>query len=307
MKKTPFVIFPIFFLFFVFIFDAYTDSVYNDENTSKNKDSIHFKYKFNPGDTLVYNVVSYDSIVINFDAPLMKKRYEIIEVICDSVSKKGTFYLRHKLIDFQGFESKNEEKNTERSFTPWLNRSIQLEIDSVGRRYSYKVLDTVGAGMSPGGAYQPYLFFPFDETSKVIGESWIVQSLDDLPENGIPIALLRYSSLFRAFPQIDTLGELCNRLEYIKTGQGNIVVNSEDGIVKVASVINSFGILDISVEKMIPIHYYCSIEQKLTITVDEDEKYPGSHFITSFFTLADFKKAPIIIKPIPTKKKINKK
>ena len=50
-------------------------------------------------------------------------------------------------------------------------------------------------------------------------------------------------------------------------------------------ILNSLGILDISSELFIPVHYFSTVEQKLTIHYSDDQKIPGWHFITTNFTL----------------------
>ncbi len=260
-----------------------------DSSDTKKKDTIFFKLKFNPGDTLIYNVKSNDSIIIDYGTPLIKSRIEKIKIVCDSVNKSGHYFINQSLIGFSSTESQGSEQNIENKASPWLNRKVWLEIDSVGNRLSYWVDDSAKGAMSPGGAFQPYLFFPFNTTQKVINESWMVQSLDELAENGVPTPLLRQSSLFRAKGIVDTLGDLSSRFEFIKTAQGNIPVITDKEQFNVTNIISGFGIMDISTTRFIPVHFYSTIEQKLTLHFPDNVTKPGLHYINSYFTLESIK------------------
>ena len=52
------------------------------------KDTLCHKYNFSVGDTLEYRIESGDSIVVNWDSPLTKERFERIRIVCESVDKK---------------------------------------------------------------------------------------------------------------------------------------------------------------------------------------------------------------------------
>ncbi|MBI5324377.1 MAG: hypothetical protein HZB41_03715, partial [Ignavibacteriae bacterium] len=93
------------------------------------------------------------------------------------------------------------------------------------------------------------------------------------------------SSLFRAKGLIDTLDDNCARFEFIKTAQGSIPVVTENENFKVTNVINGFGIMDISTTRNVPVHFFSSVEQKLTLHFPDDVTKPGLHYINSFFTL----------------------
>lgn len=279
-------------LIFLIFFVIYINSTFCDEDLLliRKPNTICYKLKFEQYDTLIYLIESNDSIIINYEAPLTKIRKEKLEIVCDSVSPIGSFILKLKLIDFHSFESKGNEKNKERKTTPWLNRVSIIEIDSLGNRIANTIEDTTTAGLCPGGAFQPYLLFPFYESCKNIGESWIVEATDVLVENGIPVPVLKYSSFFRAKGIIDTLGEKCNRFEYIKTGQGSYELVMSGDTFLVTNVVNGYGKYDISNINLVPLHYFATIEQKLTLNLPNGSKMPGLHFISSDFTLIELKR-----------------
>ncbi len=248
-------------------------------------DTVCFSYQFFPRDTLIYYVHSFDSIIIDIGKPLLRERYERIRIICDSVNSKGRFFLRQTLLNYLAYESSGEIRNIERTTSPWLNRTIGYEIDSLGKRYSHWIDDSTIASTSPGGAFTPHLIFPFGANCKRINESWNVESIDDLPENGIPVPIVNQSSLFRANDYGDTLGRRCIKLEYIKTAQGSNWVRTENDFIVVTAVLNGFGFLFLDNLERIPVHYFSTIEQKLTITFSDETIQPGWHFINSNYTL----------------------
>ncbi|MBI5324378.1 MAG: hypothetical protein HZB41_03720, partial [Ignavibacteriae bacterium] len=174
-------------IIFIYLFTALSilaQKPVQDSVSGRQRDTVNFKLKFFSGDTLTYIVKSHDSIIIDFGKPLIKSRTERIKIVCDSINKEGNFFLTQTLIEFSSVESQGETQNIENNSSPWLNRKAGLEIDSVGNRIKCVVFDSINGAMSPGGAFQPYLFFPFNVTQKAVKESWIVTSVDELVENG---------------------------------------------------------------------------------------------------------------------------
>ncbi len=249
-------------------------------------DTICYQYKFNPGDTLIYHVTAWDSISIDYGTPLLRSRHERYRIVCDSAIG-GRYFLSQTMVHYAAKESNKDVDDADRSQSQWLGRKVWYEIDSVGRRYSFGIDDSLLATMSPGGAFNINLFFPFDAICKTVNESWSVSSLDELIENGIPLPLLRQTKLFRMLEPVDTLGYKCARLTYINTGQGSIELN-KTGIARVNSVINGHGILDISIDHNFPVHLYATVEQKLTIIKENKVEIPGWHYITAYFTLEKY-------------------
>jgi hypothetical protein len=267
---------------------AFAQNTTTDTTKQQKKDTVTFKLKFEAGDTIYYRVDSFDSISIDYGTPLIKSRYEKIKVVCDSVSKEGHFFLTQQLVDFMSVEEQDTEK-TNRNSSPWLGRKARFEIDSVGNRYSYGIDDSLKAALCPGGAFQPYLFFPFTANQKALNETWLTESMDYLPENGVPIPVLRQSSLLRARKPLDTLGDSCNSFEFIKTGQGTYYLNTNTEKLAVTIILNGFGVMDISTTRFIPVHFYSTVEQNLTIHEPDDVTKPGKHQISTNFTLLSIK------------------
>lgn len=291
-------------LILIFFTISITSSTYGQNSKVDDdllpKDTLYFKYNFKLKDTLIYKVFSFDSISIDYDFPLMRIREEIWQIVCDSISFDGNFFLSLKLLSYKAVESYKETKDNKVETHDWVGRSSWILIDSLGYRLAYGSDDSLKFGMAPGGAFQPNLILTIGVHCKEINETWSVRSLDDLVENGVPVPLLRQSSLFRLKGIIDTLDENCIRFEFIKTGQGSVRTIVENQQLRVTNVINGFGVLDLSANRGIPIHLFSTIEQKLTIHLTEEDKQPGYHFINTNFTLIDYK--PFI----PTKKEDKK-
>jgi len=275
-------------IFLLFICNIFAFARYKQEEIKFKSDTVCYKLNFQKGDTLIFQVESNDSIIINLSSPLLKKRHEKLQITCDSITPYGTFILRQKLIDFHSYERNEKGKEIQRKYTPWMNRVAIIEIDSLCNRISLTLEDTTIAGICPGGAFQPYILFPFAESCKRIGESWIVEKTDILVENGLPVPLLKYTSFFRAKGIVDTLEEKCLRFEYIKTGQGSYELQMTKDTLLVTNVINGYGQYHISSKNLIPIHYFATVEQKLTLHLPNGQKQPGLHFISSNFSLIKF-------------------
>ncbi len=251
-------------------------------------DTICVFYEFSAGDTLIYRVEASDSLSINFDTPLYRTRYEKIVFVVDSLDKFGRYHIGRTMTDYYGKESKGDLRDIERNTSPWLGRSIHLVIDGAGKRYSFGVDDSLTAALTPGGAFAPTLFFDIGTYCDEAGKNWNVKVNDELPENGVPFPLYNYTSLYRFQNDIDTLGQSCNRLEFIRTGQGSYKLESTSTNVHITSRTNGFGLLDISKDLHIPVHFYSTVEQVLTVHNPDGSKVSGYHFITQSFTLESY-------------------
>lgn len=274
-----------------------------------NKDSICYKYHFEKGDSIMYYVKSYDSILIDYDKPLLKHRYEQVLLTCDSVSQDGRYYLSQILKNFIAKSSQDSLKNIEEVDSPWQGRKIWYAIDSLGKRYAYGVDDSTQAALAPGGAFQPILIIPVGKNCKRINESWNVESLLDLPENGVPVPILRQSLLIRAMGIKDTLDHRSKYLEYISTGQGSMKVTTRNKSFGLTNVTNGYGSILIDIESGVPVNHFATLEQKLTILQSDGSTQPGWHYINTNYRLEYLKrtkKAEPLDKTVPPVKKPKK-
>jgi|YNPMSStandDraft_1061717.scaffolds.fasta_scaffold00045_11 hypothetical protein len=258
-----------------------------DETDELPRDTVCFKYKFRSGDYLIYRVESRDSIVFDYESPLVRDRYERLIVICDSVSNEGYFYLSMHYTDYTAIESKGDIKDVRRNSSPWTDRFFYLVIDSLGNRIKATAKDKINAAVSPGGPFQPYLFFAFQQSCKQVNESWLVSTVDTLYENAFPPAVIEHSNLFRAEEQSDTLGYSCIKFRFIRTGNATYHLKTQDQNIYSTAVINSGGRMFISKEYYLPVHFFQTIEQKLRVYFSEENYKVGKHFTNSYFTLEE--------------------
>ncbi len=298
------------FLLFLFITTvglfAQNDSTYSEEPFNE---IICYRYNFYQGDTLTYRIHAHDSIIVGMDKPLLRIREEFYQVVCDSVGKKnGYYYLSIKLTNYNAIESNENLKNVDRKTSPWTNRKVFLVIDSLGNRISSKVDNENLFAMSPGGAFNPYLFFPINGFCKNAKESWISQSMDTLAENGNPYPLVERTLLFRAHEEKDTLGQICLNLAYISTGQGSVILRTESEKISVTSVLAGSGNMYISKKDLVPVYKFANIEQKLRIYTPEDEDgNPAWHFTSMEFFLEELKPGKLRNAPPKIQKKKSNK
>lgn len=285
------------FLNLVFV-QAQNDIVSEQANEP---DTLNLNLKFYPKDTLYYRVVTWDSIIIDSDEPLLKQRVELIRLTCDSLTNSGLMYLSQELIEFRAEESSGNGEKSIRNSCGWLGRKSTIIIDSMGKRHSQYYSDDSKISIAPGGVFMPHLIFEIKGGNKVMNESWLVNSSDTLVENSYPPSILSYTSLMRISQRIDTLGYLNSEIMYIRTGSGSFhfELNDENKITN-SVVINSSGLLRISELEHIPVHLFVTMEQKLTIYQKDNSTIPGKHFIQTDYYLEDFIKSP---KRISVKKK----
>ncbi|MGQ9819770.1 MAG: hypothetical protein ACUVQ1_07600 [Candidatus Kapaibacteriales bacterium] len=244
-------------------------------------------YTFRFADTLIYLLHSYDSVVVDFGKPLLKVRNEVYRFICDSILEGSKYRLRCELIEFRGIDYEDTNK-VEYWESEWIGRKVWYVVDTTGERYSFSVDDSLRSGKAPGGFFQPHLFFKFSDGCKKKNETWLIRTIDDLPENGIPVSTLRNTMLFKMIGEKDTLAEQNIRMEFIRTGQGRLKLNNPILPMELTGVINSFGVLDISKSKKIPTHLFTTVEQKLTLN-SNDKVSRIMHYISSYYTLIEYK------------------
>ncbi len=252
------------------------------------RDTTCYKFKFLSGDTLIYKIVSLDSITMGFDLPLIKSRIEKVRIICDSIDFDGKYNLSFELIKFNSTERQGESKEIARTTNPWLNRKSYIKIDSLGVRYSVGIDDTTKASLCPGGGFQPFMFSQIKESCKINNETWMNIYLMELAENGYPYPLVRMSYLYRAKGLKDTLNKTFKHYEYINTGQGSLEFNNKETKVSISNVINAHSrvFLDKDFDRIV--YQFSTQEQKLRIKGKNDETTNGYHFTNSEFFLETY-------------------
>lgn len=265
------------------------NALFEQENSvTFSKDTVCVRYQFYPKDTLVYQIISYDSVSVNYEPPLLRKRKEMVMFVCDSVDIKNRYHLSRFLLEYTAKESSPEGQNVEILDHPWLMQKVSFVIDDSGKRYEYHVDDSTTAILSPGGPFTPFLFFDIGMYCNQIGSNWNVRTNIEIPETGIPFPLFNSMILYKFREPLDTLDREVNRLEFIRTGQGSYEFPQNGNIGTITSKTNEFGLIDIDKLEEIPIHLYNTKEVKVNIKYPSGKVIPGYNYYTTYFTLMKF-------------------
>lgn len=272
----------------------------------KKIDSACVKYSFQTGDTMKYAALAYDSIIIDGQGTLTKTRLEDYHLICDSVGVNGRFYMKMILVFYKSYEfSSAETEGVETDESPWLNRVVRFEIDSLGKKYSYFYDNPNNFAVNPGGAFRQALLPDLGESCKGENESWLYKTAVDVPENACPPSFVDYKTLYRMKTPKDTLNHKCNVVEYTRIQQGRYELKE----FLVGSYANTWGRLLVSKETGIPVFMNATSEQKLEIFSGKN-KQKGKHYENTTYKLVEVKKAAPVQKPgkeAKPKKNVKKK
>lgn len=266
------------------------ESLITGESELVSKDTLIHKYYFVKGDTLEYRLESGDSVIVNWDSPLIKERYERIIITCDSVDKTtGHFFLTHEYKLITGSEFKNLYPEKEIDAHPWLDKKVTIEMDSVGNRYSFSYADTSKSGTTAGGPFQGLLLQPIGKSKSTEKWSWIeLNDTTNFAENGFPTPTMIRTDLFENKGKTDTLGFEVVRVDISFTGNGEFFINDEDAAFYMTSISNGHTENYISTELGIPIWAYYTQEQQFEITYGEEKNSKGMHFSYTLFQLDRF-------------------
>ena len=259
-------------------------------NIEQTKDTLCHFYSFNLGDTLIYSVESGDSIVVDWNSYLTKKRNDKIRIVCEKIDKKtGHFFLSYESIDFSGSEFKPLYEEVKRDNHPWLNKKVIIEIDSLGRRYSSQYTDTTSKGFTSGGPFQGSLIQPLGLKCSTKGNSTIIQKDTlNLVENGFQTPKVVQTYLIENMGSVDTLDYECTRIDLSTTGNGEVFVDSKEALFYMTSVLNGHIENYISNKLHLPLWQYFTQEQNFTIELGKGEKTKGFHYTYSIFKLEEY-------------------
>jgi len=253
------------------------------------KDSSLYIYTFTAGDTLFYEAISRDSILIEKQAPLLRERTERFILSCDSVDQKGRMHLSQRLIDIHISEYSGISQINERKHHDWLNTKISFIIDSSGKRYGFGSPDSISSLLSPGSAFQPMMFQSLGGEFHLINSGWIIEDTVDAPEFGIPAPMIKYLASMRARPRFDTLKMQCSRFESTISAQGTYQTRTSSGqILRTTGVIAGYARMALSTSLHVPIHFFGTNENKTTLSISTAKgimEQKAKHYVTTNITL----------------------
>ncbi len=274
------------------------------------RDSVEYKYEFFKGDTLYYRTDNRDSIVINYNPALTKIRNERFKIWCDSTAKVllkpdsifkdkarteflelkvDTVKLMFMTMMFTELNTRekilNQDTISERKTSPWLNKKVNIVMDSTGRRYEvYSEMNS--ATMSPGGPFTPEFMPRFGSGMRFENATWLEKDTIYMIENAIPPPISYASSLWRAQNDLDTLGHSCISLRYARTGRAAYYVDSPQQFLHVTAILNNGLQMRLDKEDFVPVHIFSTMEQKQEHhEKDSDRTTPVWHYLTIDYVL----------------------
>jgi hypothetical protein len=224
---------------------------------------------------------------VNWESYLTKERFDLIRIVCEKIDKKtGHFFLSYENIEYIGYEFKPLYEKVERDNHPWLKKKVIIEIDSLGRRYSYQYSDTTTKGLTAGGPFQGSLIQPIGMNCSAKGNSVILQKdTSYLAENGYQTPKVVMTYLIENMGVVDTLDYECTRIDASTTGNGEVFIESKDAMFYMTSVINGHIENYMSNELHIPIWLYFTQEQNFNMELGKGKSTKGFHYTYSIYNL----------------------
>ncbi|MEY3386151.1 MAG: hypothetical protein RIR53_962 [Bacteroidota bacterium] len=198
-------------------------------------DTICYRYRFAPADTLLYRIESRDSIMVPSFDDVEKWRQEGLRIVCDSVVND----LYHLTLRLEAYSERQRsgKDSSERRSHPWMQRTMRLVIDSLGRRLQASVDDSSRAMAAPGGLFQALRLPIIDTSCGRQQQSWISSDTIIVPENGVPAPEIRQQVFWRVGDRFDTLGRAASWIQYTLTAFGGVdVPDAKLNVTSVGSV-----------------------------------------------------------------------
>ncbi len=277
------------FLCFALFLHAITSYAQQFPDKVNAKDSSRYIYRFLSGDTLLYEAISRDSILIDKQPALLRDRTERFLLSCDSVDKIGYMHLSQRLIDITIAEYSGISQIIDRRSHDWLNKKISFIIDSTGKRYGFGSPDSINSLLSPGSAFQPIMLQSLGTGYHLINSGWIVEDTIDTPECGIPAPMIKFLSSMRARAEYDTLNITCSRFESTLSGQGTYQTQTISGqTLRTTGIIAGYSRMAMSTALHVPIHFFGTNENKTTMYVNTSKgtlEQKAKHYVTTNVTL----------------------
>ncbi len=180
---------------------------------------VSLRYRFTPGQTIAYNVIAYDSIVI-YDSVwrrLAVERAETVTFRCDSVRPDGAYVMTLVTTSYSATERRDSLKPVERHTHPWVGRTITFLMTPSGRR-----LGLLGGastpGTSPGGPLAPLLLPNLGADSAAMESADQFDDDNWLVDNVFPPIRWRGSAYRSVKRAVDTLGQKTVHVEIAEVG-----------------------------------------------------------------------------------------
>jgi hypothetical protein len=253
------------------------------------KDTICYRYRFAPSDTLYVRIESRDSIVVPGYDPIEKERTEGLRIICDS-ARNETYWLSMKILSYTERQRSGSDSSS-RTSHPWKQRTMRLHIDSLGRRLHASVDDSSRALTSPGGMFQALRLPIIDSSCRRQNQSWMSSDTLFVPENGVPAPEIRQRVLWRTGDLLDTLGRPAAWLQYTLTGFAGVDVPDTSVKVTTIGTVAEFGRLVLDRGLGLPLSSSIWQEVRFRIQSGEQRNTAGRHLVVSTLSLMEVRAA----------------
>lgn len=251
------------------------------------KDTICFRYRFAPSDTLYVRIKSRDSIVMPGYDPIEKERTEGIRIVCDSV-RQETYWLSMKIMKYNERQISGKDSSS-RTVHPWMQRTMRLHIDSLGRRLHASVDDSSRALASPGGMFQALRLPIIDTSCRRQNQSWLSSDTIMVPENGNPAPEVQQRVLWRVGDLLDTLGRSAAWLQYTLTGLAGVDVPDTSVNVTTVGMVAEYGRLVIDSRLGVPLSSKVWQEVRFMLQSGASRSTSGKHLVVSTFSLMEIR------------------
>jgi hypothetical protein len=248
-------------------------------------DTICFRYRFSPADTLYYRIESRDSIAIPGFDPVEKQRTEGLRIVCDSVRDDIAFLSMQ--IEAYSERQLSGNDSSARTRHPWMLRTMRLAIDSLGRRVTSSVDGDQRAIASPGGMFQALRLPIIDSTCRRQNQSWISADTIMVAENGIPAPEVRQQALWRMGDMLDTLGRAAAWMQYTLTGFAGVDIPDAKLNVTTVGAIAEYGRIVVDTELGVPLSSGIWQEVRFKIQSGQTRNTAGRHLVVSTMSLID--------------------
>ncbi|MBU3679407.1 MAG: hypothetical protein FGM32_07345 [Candidatus Kapabacteria bacterium] len=251
------------------------------------KDTLCYRYHFAPSDTLLYRIESRDSIVVpGYDA-IEKERTEGLRIVCDSVTG-GIYHLSLRLEAYKERQRSGSDTSS-RNRHPWMQKTVYLAIDSLGRRRNASISDASRALACPGGMYQHLRLPIIDSSCRRQNQSWLSIDTISVPENGVPAPEIRQRVLWRVGDHLDTLGRPAAWIQYTLTGFGGMEVPDSSLNVATVGSIAEYGRLVMDRGLQLPLSSQIWQEVRFKMQSGASRNTSGRHLVVSTMSLMEIR------------------
>lgn len=176
-------------------------------------------YDFTPGESVWYEVATYDTLLLNGANQLLQtaEREYTVSFTCDSLVRDG-FAMTMRSHAYSSRERRDTLPSTTRTSHSWLRRPLSFVMRYDGRRVRFITqIDT--PSVAPGGPFQPLLLPFVGEPRALTGKSETFKESHWLLDNASP-PVLWTGSMFRSIEKrVDSAGMPTLELAFAETGR----------------------------------------------------------------------------------------